>query len=62
MLFNDIEAMDPNILLSIINMKLRNESRNFEDLCAYYNLDSEEIKTKLKQIDYHYKKNENQFK
>ena len=51
MLFNDIEAMDPNILLSIINMKLRNESRNFEDLCAYYNLDSEEIKTKLKQID-----------
>lgn len=62
MLSNDIESMDPNILLSIINMKLRNESRNFEDLCAYYNLDSDKIKNKLNQIDYYYKEEENQFK
>ena len=62
MLVNNIESMDPNILLSIINMKLRNEFRNFEDLCAYYNLDSDKIKTKLNQIDYYYKNDENQFK
>lgn len=62
MLFNDIESMDPNILLSIVNMKLRNESRNFEEFCSYYNLDPKKIQNKLEKIDYKYEKDTNQFK
>lgn len=54
-------AMDKNILLSLINMKLRDEFRSLEDLCKEYDIDEFDIENKLKSIGYKYNKNNNQF-
>ncbi len=54
-------AMDKNILLSLINMKLRDEFRSLEDLCKEYDIDEFDIENKLKSIGYKYNKNINQF-
>lgn len=54
-------AMDKNILLSLINMKLRDEFRSLDDLCKEYDIDEFDIENKLKSIGYKYNKNTNQF-
>lgn len=54
-------VMDKNILLSLINMKLRDEFRSLEDLCKEYDIDEFDIENKLKSIGYKYNKNNNQF-
>lgn len=52
---------DPVMLLSVVNMKLRDFYTNLEDLCRDYNITSEELCNKLKEIDYIYSKDQNQF-
>jgi predicted MarR family transcription regulator len=56
-----IMAMDSNILLSLINMKLRDEFESLEDLCVEYDVDDTVIINKLKIIGYKYNHNTNQF-
>jgi predicted MarR family transcription regulator len=56
-----IVAMDSNILLSLINMKLRDEFKSLEDLCNEYDVDETEIINKLKKIGYKYSNTTNQF-
>lgn len=53
---------NPVMLLSFVNTKLRDEFDNLEAFCDYYDVSQEEIEEKLKQIDYYYQKNINQFK
>lgn len=53
---------DPVILLSFINLKLRDEYTSLDDLCKGLNLDLSELEKKLGLIDYHYDKKTNQFK
>lgn len=53
---------DPFMLLSFINMKLRDEFDDFDSLCDSLELDSEEIKKKLSDIGYQYNAQTNQFK
>jgi len=53
--------MDPYMLLSIINMKLRNEFNNLEDFCYDINIENEFIIEKLEEIGYKYDKELNQF-
>ena len=53
---------DPFMLLSFINMKLRDEYDSFESLCDNMDVDSNEIKDKLSAIGYTYNKENNQFK
>ena len=52
---------DPVMLLSFINLKLRDNYSNLDLLCEDLNVNREEIVNKLKSIDYEYDKERNQF-
>ncbi|MBL4936934.1 DUF4250 domain-containing protein [Clostridium sp. YIM B02515] len=54
--------MDSFMLLSIINMKLRDEFDSLNSLCEDYEISSLELENKLSAIGYKYNKNANQFK
>lgn len=59
---DSLMVMDPNILLSIINMKLRDNFNSLEALCDDIGITEEEIIEKLKTIGCKYVKELNQFK
>lgn len=52
---------DPVMLLSTVNLKLRDFYPSLEALCEDLEADREEIVEKLSSIDYHYEKEKNQF-
>ena len=52
---------DPVMLLSFINLKLRDFYSSFEALCDDLDADAKEITDKLASIDYHYDSDKNQF-
>ena len=52
---------DPVMLLSYINLKLRDFYPNLEALCEDMGEDRQKIVDKLSQIDYHYDEAKNQF-
>jgi hypothetical protein len=53
--------IDPNVLVSIINMKLRNYYRSLDELCEDLNINQQELIAKLESIDYIYQERKNQF-
>ena len=53
---------DPNILLSMINMKLRDKYSSFEELCEDLDVEKAEIEKTLANIGYQYSPKVNQFK
>ncbi len=52
---------DPVMLLSFINLKLRDYYTSLESLCDDLDIERAEIEGKLSNIDYHYDKEKNQF-
>lgn len=58
---NDWEKIDPNILVSLINTKLRNNYSSLDELCEDLNINRNQLENKLKKIDYHYNTTRNQF-
>lgn len=52
---------DPVMLLSFINLKLRDFYPSLEELCVDLDVDASEITDRLAGIDYHYDKVRNQF-
>lgn len=52
---------DPVMLLSFINVKLRDYYNSLETLCEDLDVQAEDIEQKLAAIDYHYSKERNQF-
>lgn len=52
---------DPNMLLSFINLKLRDHYGSLEALCEDLEADETEITESLAAIDYRYNKEKNQF-
>lgn len=52
---------DPAMLLSFVNLKLRDYYKNLVDLCEDLDVDRQEITDKLGNIDYHYDEEKNQF-
>ncbi len=52
---------DPVMLLSFLNMKLRDFYPDLYALCEDMDADEEEIIQKLAEIDYHYDREKNQF-
>lgn len=52
---------DPVILLSFVNTQLRDKSIDLNNFCIEYNVNEEDIKKKLEQINYYYSNNTNQF-
>ena len=52
---------DPVMLLSYINLKLRDYYSSIDDLCAGEDINKEELKKTLASIDYNYDSERNQF-
>ena len=52
---------NPEILLSIINTKLRDFYSSLEDLCEDLDYDIDEVNSILNSINYYYNNNLNQF-
>ncbi len=52
---------DPVMLLSYVNLKLRDFYTNLDALCEDLDADRNEIVEKLAGIDYHYDEEKNQF-
>ncbi|MDR0807497.1 MAG: DUF4250 domain-containing protein [Enterobacteriaceae bacterium] len=53
---------DPNILLSIVNMKLRDQFQSLEDLARSYDIDVKALCDKLAEAGYYYQASINQFR
>lgn len=58
----DIKCMDPNILVSIINLKLRDYYSNLEDLVDDMDISIEVLEDSLKKGGFIYNKSTNQFR
>lgn len=52
---------DPVMLLSFVNMKLRDKYSSLDAMCEDLEILSSEVIEKLAQIDYHYDVEKNQF-
>lgn len=52
---------DPVMLLSYVNLKLRDFYTNLDALCEDLDADRNEIVEKLAEINYHYDEEKNQF-
>ncbi len=52
---------DPNMILSLINTKLRNDYKTLKDLCDDLGLDETIIQARMKEIDKVYDESTNQF-
>ncbi len=55
-------SMDPFILLSAVNMQLRDEYPSLDELCKVHDINKEELVEKLKNAGFEYIKEINQFK
>ena len=53
---------DPVMLLSFVNMKLRDQYSSLDALCDDLDASKEEIISKLEKINYTYDEQQNQFK
>ena len=52
---------DPVMLLSYVNMKLRDHYPSLQELCKSLDINEQELVRKLKAIDYEYDDGNNQF-
>ena len=52
---------DPYMLLSMVNMKLRDRFSSLDSLCEDMNVNRREIEAVLASIDYHYDPEQNAF-
>ena len=54
-------SLEAYTLLSVINMKLRNNYKSLADLCEDMNIDTQALESKLLSIGYIYQADNNQF-
>ncbi len=59
---DSIKIMDPIILLSMVNMKLRDQYSSLDLLCSDLELNKDDIVSRLEKVGYNYVEKENQFK
>ena len=52
---------DPAMLLSFVNLKLRDNYKSLDEMCDDLSVSREEITKKLASIDYEYDEAQNQF-
>ena len=57
-----IKSMDPYMLLSVINTKLRDEYSSLDMLCDDMDIDKENVIDKLSSVNYKYDEGINQYK
>ena len=58
----DMIPNDPVMLLSFVNMKLRDEFSNLDELCGVLDVSREDLARRLKALGYAYNEKTNQFK
>lgn len=56
------ETMDPVMLMSIVNMKLRDEFGNLDNLVKYYGIDKEQLVARLAKAGFDYLPDAKQFR
>ena len=54
--------MDVYMLLSAVNMQLRDEFESVSSLCSYHAIDEAKLKERLQEAGFTYVKEQNQFK
>ncbi|WP_025673608.1 DUF4250 domain-containing protein [Salinivibrio socompensis] len=59
---NNYASMDPVMLMSIINMKLRDEFDSLDDLVRYYEIDKTTLCARLKEAGFDYLEATKQFR
>ncbi|MGF1684294.1 DUF4250 domain-containing protein [Photobacterium minamisatsumaniensis] len=59
---NNFESMDPVMLMSIVNMKIRDEFGDLDNLVKYYDLDKDKLITKLAGAGFDYLPEAKQFR
>ncbi|CAM3826290.1 DUF4250 domain-containing protein [Aeromonas bestiarum] len=59
---NNFATMDVNMLLSLINMQLRDRYDDLDDLCKAQDLDQAALIAKLASGDFHYRPDQKQFR
>ena len=59
---NNFATMDVNMLLSLVNMKLRDHYADLDDLCRAQDLDKEARIARLASGDFHYQPDQRQFR
>ncbi|MEI4930781.1 DUF4250 domain-containing protein [Aeromonas caviae] len=62
MKLNNFATMDVNMLLSLVNMQLRDHYEDLDDLCRAQDLDQEALVARLASGDYHYQEDQKQFR
>ncbi|MEZ8147203.1 DUF4250 domain-containing protein [Enterovibrio norvegicus] len=58
----NFENMDTVMLMSIVNMKLRDDFNSLEDLVRYFDIDAEALKNKLATAGFEYMEEQKQFR
>ena len=58
----NFETKDTMLLYSLVNMKLRDEFLDLDDLVNYYGVDKKELLDRFSNAGYEYVEVENQFK
>ena len=58
----NFETKDTMLLYSLVNMKLRDEFLDLDDLVNYYGVDKKELLGRFSDAGYEYVEEENQFK
>ncbi|MGL4654834.1 MAG: DUF4250 domain-containing protein [Sarcina sp.] len=62
MSLDNYKAMDPYMLLSIVNLKLRDYYSSLDSLCEDLNIDKKDLEEILKEKEFEYVESANQFK
>jgi hypothetical protein len=52
---------DPAILMSFLNMKLRDNYKSLDDLCEDLNIDKRELLRKMSELGFEYSEENNKF-
>ncbi len=58
----NFENMDAVMLMSIVNMKLRDDFNSLDDIVRYFDIDAEALKTKLATAGFDYMEEQKQFR
>ena len=61
-MLSNYKQMDINILLSVVNMKLRNEKHTLDDFCICYQLDKSILLQRFEQHAFTFNEEQKQFK
>ncbi|QGZ73137.1 DUF4250 domain-containing protein [Aeromonas hydrophila] len=59
---NNFATMDVNMLLSLVNMQLRDRFDDLDDLCKTQDLDKAALVARLASGDFHYQEDQKQFR